>query len=320
LRRREFVGGVLAAFCVRTLARAQSDRLYRIGWLDLNSSTGYLGAFEKALVARGWVKGQNFGVEYRGGEGRIERLAAVAAELVRLPVDAIVAPGATEAAAAGRATKSIPIVMAGVDDPVARGLVASLARPGRNITGVAGARRELSGKLLASVREITPPKTRVAVLTVSTDPDHRGIAGDLRAAARTMNVPLTTLDVTEYTDVEPAFAAIKRQGNKVLIVPASTMLVPRWIADLALTHGLALASTAPAYAYDGCLVVLTEDWSAVFDRVAAFVDKILKGARPADLPVETPAKFRLIVNTRTARALKLTLPQSLVARADSVID
>jgi len=244
----------------------------------------------------------------------------VAAELVRLPVDTIVAPGVTEVAAARRATRSIPIVMAGVDDPVARGLVASLARPGRNVTGVAGAARDLSAKLLAAVRDIAPAKARVAVLTVSTDSEHRGIVSDLRAAARALNVPLTAIDVTEYTDVEPAFVAIKRQGSKALIVPGSTMLVPRWIADLALMHGLALASTSPAYAYEGALICVTEDWSAVFDRVAAYVDRILKGARPETLPVETPAKFRMIINRKTARALKLTLPQSLVARADSVIE
>lgn len=320
MRRREFVGGVLAAWSVRNAAYAQSERLYRIGWLDLNSSTANVRAFEQALTARGWVRDKGFSLDYRGGDGRIERLATVTAELTRLPVDVIVAPGATEVAAARRATKSIPIVMAGVDDPVGRGLVASLARPGRNVTGVAGVRRELSGKLLGWVREIVPAKSRVAVLTVSTDADHRGIVDDLRVAARAMNVPLAAVDVTEYTDVEPAFATIKRQGNKALIVAPSTMLVPRWIADLALTHGLALASTSPAYAQEGGLIAYADDWSAMLDRVAAFVDRILKGARPESMQVEVPTKFSLIVNRRTARALKLTIPQSILARADSVID
>ena len=246
-------------------------------------------------------------------------MAAVATELIRVPVDVIVAPGTQEALAAKNATKSVPIVMAGVDDPVARGLVASLARPGRNITGIASARRELSGKLLSLARELAPGSSRVAVLWDSTDPDHRVILGDLRAAAKTSNVSLSAVEVQQYTDVEPAFATIKRQGSKILLVPPSSMLVPRWIADLALTHGLALASTSPGYAYEGGLMAYTDDWNAVFERVATFVDRILKGAKPEDLPVELPAKFKLIVNAKTARSLKLTIPQSILARADAVI-
>jgi putative ABC transport system substrate-binding protein len=320
VNRREFLGGALGTLCVPSVVVAQADRTRRIGWLDFSSSAENLGIFEQAMAGRGWTKGKAFSLDYRGGEGKIERLAAVTTELIRLPVDVIVAPGTPEALAARNATKTVPIVMAGVDDPVARGLVASLARPGRNITGVASARRELSGKLLSLVRELAPGSTRVAVLWDSTDPDHRVILGDLRAAAQTINVSLDAVEVQRYTDVEPAFAAIKRQGSKILVVPSSSMLVPRWIADLALAHGLALASTSPGYAYEGGLMAYTDDWNAVFERVAMFVDKVLKGAKPEDLPVELPAKFKLIVNAKTARALKLTIPQSIVLRADAVIE
>jgi putative ABC transport system substrate-binding protein len=319
VNRRDFLGGALA-LCVPIGAVAQPQRIRLVGWLDFSSSAENLGIFEQAMAVRGWTKAKNFGLEYRGGEGKNERLAAVTAELVRLPVDVIVAPGTPETLAAKNATKGIPIVMAGVDDPVARGFVASLARPGRNITGVASARRELSGKLLSLARELAPGASRVAVLLDSTDPDHRVILGDLRFAAKAINVSLNPVEVQLYTDVEPAFAAIKRQGSKILIVPSSSMLVPRWIADLALTHGLALASTSPGYTYEGGLMAYTDDWNAVFERVATFVDRILKGAKSESLPVELPAKFKLIVNAKTARALKLNIPQSIMLRADSVIE
>jgi len=320
MNRREFLGPALATLCLPAATLAQSDRTRRIGWLDFGSSAENLGVFERAMTGRGWIKGKTFSVEYRRGEGRIERLASVAAELVRLPVDVIVAPGTTEALAAKSATQTVPIVIAGVDDPVARGLVASLARPGRNVTGVAGARRELRATLLSLVREAIPGASRVAVLSDPTDPDHRVVLAELRAAARTLKMTLNSAEVLQYTDVEPAFATMKRQGNKALIVPPSTMLVPRWIADLALAHGLALASISPAYAYEGGLIACTNDWNAVYERVATFADRILKGAKPGELAVEVPAKFRLIVNAKTARALKLGSAQSILARADAVIE
>jgi putative ABC transport system substrate-binding protein len=318
VNRRDFLGASAAAW-VPSRALAQGDRTRRIGWVDFSSSAANLGIFEQSMAGRGWIKGKTFSLDYRGGEGKVERLATVTAELIRLPADVIVAPGTPEALAAKSATKIIPIVMAGVDDPVARGLVASLARPGRNITGVAGARRAMNDGLLSLIHELAPRTPRVAVLWVSTDPDHRLVLGELRVAARKINATLNAVEVQEYTDVEPAFATIKRQGSKIVVVPPSTMLVPRWIADLALTHGLALVSTAPGYAYEGGLLAYTYDRNAVFERVATFVDTILRGAKPEDLPVELPAKFKLIVNRKTARALKLGIPQSILDRADAVI-
>jgi len=197
------------------------------------------------MSGRGWVKGEAYAIDYRGAEGSVERLAAVTAELVRLPADVIVAPGAAEALAAKNATKTLPIVIAGVDDPV---------------------------------------------------------------------------EVEQYTDVEPAFATIKRHGSRVLVVPTSSMFVPHWIADLALANKLAVASMAPAYAYEGGLIACSDDWNALFERVATFVDRILKGAAPQALPVEVPIKFKVIVNTKTARALKLDIPPALRAHADTFIE
>jgi putative ABC transport system substrate-binding protein len=160
----------------------------------------------------------------------------------------------------------------------------------------------------------------VAVLWDSTDPEHQKILAYLQAAARTLGVSLNTVQVRRYTEVEPAFAEIKKQGAQMLIVPLSSMLVPRWIADLALSYQLLLASTSPAYAYEGGLIAYTDDWNAVFDRVATLVDKILKGAKPADLPVELPTKFKLIVNTQTAQTLGITVPPSIMLRVDKFIE
>jgi len=317
--RRKFLGRALGTLCAPSVAAAQAVSAYRIGWIDLSSAAEKYGMFEHEMAGIGSPNGQTFTLAYRSGDGRIDRLPSLAAELVRSGVDAIVAPGVPEVLAAKNATKTVPIVMAGVDDPVARGLVASLARPGRNVTGVARARRELNANLLSVLHELSPDAHRIAVLLVSDDPDNALVLADLRAAARKLNVSLNAIDVREYTDVEPAFNAIKRQGNGAVVVSSNNMLVPRWIADLALTHGLVLASTSPGYAYEGGVIAYTEDWPGVFARVARFVDRILKGAKPGDLPVELPSKFKLIVNARTARSLKLTIPQSILARADAVI-
>jgi putative ABC transport system substrate-binding protein len=259
-------------------------------------------------------------VDYRGAEGRPERLAAVSAELSRVPVDVIVAPGTAEALAARKATTSIPVVMTGVDDPVGRGLVESLARPRGNVTGLATARGELSGKLLSLLREMLPGLANVAMLWDSKDADHHLAAGHLQIAAKTLGLTLISAQVKHHTEIESAVATVRRQGAQALLVPPSDMLVPRWIADLATRHALPLASTAPAYAYEGALMAYAADWNAVFAQVAAFVDRILRGEKPGDLPVELPSKFRLIVNVRTARTLGLAVPQSILLRADNIVE
>jgi putative ABC transport system substrate-binding protein len=297
-----------------------ASRLQRIGWLDLSSAAENIGIFTQALSARGWQEGQTFRIDYRGGEGNPERLAAVAAELVRLPAGVIVAPGTPEALAARKATTAIPVVMADVDEPVDRGLVASLARPGGNLTGLANARRELTGKLVSLLHESLPRARSTAVLLDANDPEHKVILGQIQATARTLGVAVNALQVQRHDDVEPAFATMKKQGNAMLIVPPSSMLNSKWIADLALKNALPLASTAPGYVYDGGLMAFTNDWHAVFDRVATFVDKILKGAKPADLPVELPTKFKLVLNGKTARSLGIVLPTSIMLRADYVIE
>jgi putative tryptophan/tyrosine transport system substrate-binding protein len=318
--RRELIAVVLGIVCTPfTVAAQQTSKVYRIGWLDYSSSGENLGIFVQAMGARGWVDGRTFRIEYRGADGRVEQLSAVAAELVRLPAELILAPGTLEALAVKKATNSIPIVMTGVDDPVESGLVESLARPGGNITGVANVRRELTEKLLSLLREVFPSASSVAVLWDATYRDHLAILGHLQNAARRLGVSLHSVPVHRHTEVEPAFAAIKKQGSPVLIVPLSSMLVPGWIADLALKHRLPLASTSPGYVYEGGLIAYTDDWNAVFDRAAAFVDRILKGAKPADLPVERPTRFKLIVNMKTAQTLGLVIPPAIMLRADDII-
>jgi len=319
-RRGTLVALLVLGVAPRIVRAQQTGKAYRVGWLDYSSSAENLGIFVQAMGERGWLEGKTFKVEYRGGEGKTEQLSKMAAELVRLPVDVIVAPGTREAIAAKKATGSIPIVMMGVDDPVESGLVASLARPGGNVTGLASARRELSGKLLSLLREFFPRASSVAVLWDSTNPELQVTVGYLQVAARTLGVSLNSVPVQRYTEVEPAFAAIKKQGSQMLIVQMSSMLVPGWIADLALKYKLPLASTSAGYAYEGGLLAYSDDWNAVFNRVAILVDRILKGAKPADLPVELPAKFKLIVNEKTAHALGLAIPASIMIQVDHLIE
>jgi putative ABC transport system substrate-binding protein len=321
VNRRDVIIAGLALAGLPATARGQAGaRIRRIGWLDYSSSAENLGTFVQSMSARGWVEGKTFRVDYRGGEGKSERLATVAAELIRLPADLIVAPGTPEVLAAKKATTSVPIVMVGVDDPAGRGIVGSLARPDGNITGLASARSELGAKLLSLLRDLAPRATSVAVLVDAGEPDHRVILAQLQAAARSLGFVVHAQQVQRHTEVEPAFAAFKKQGNQLLMVPMSSMLIPRWIADLALKNGLALASTAPAYVYEGGLLAYTDDWQALFDRAATFVDRILKGAKPADLPVELPTKFKLIVNMRTARSLGITVPPAVMLQADHVVE
>jgi len=321
MNRRDFVVVALACAGASGAVRAQpAGRLYRVGWLDFSSSAENLGVFAQAMGARGWIDGKSLRIDYRGGEGKAERLASAAAALARLPVDVIVAPGAAEALAARKATGSVPIVMTAVDDPVGLGLVASLPRPGGNVTGLASARKDLSAKLLSLLHELLPRATTLAILWEANDPDQRVVVGYLEGAARTLALTLNSVSVQRAADVEPAMAALRKQGNQMLIVPSGNLLVPRWIADEALKNALPLASTDPGYAYEGGLMAYSDDWNAVFERTAAYVDRILRGARPADLPVELPTKFKLIFNAKTAKTLGVKIPPSLLLRADHVIE
>ena len=322
MERRTFMtlvsGGLLA---VPLAAEAQQARkVPRVGVLAGQSAeiSPPILTLREGLRELGYVEGQNIAIEWRWAQGKDERYPDLAAELVNLKVDVIVAPTTAGAQAAQRATKTIPIVMGFVSDPVALGLVANLARPGGNITGVA-VQPEMAGKRLQLLREAAPTVARIAVLN---DPSQPGT--DLReteAAARALGVQLQAWKVRSGGELDRAFTAIARaHAAGMIILPGTTVFAYRaHIARLAVEHHLPTLAWARALAEAGCLMSYGANLSDAVRRAAYFVDKILKGAKPADLPVAQPAKFELVINLKTAKALGLTIPQSVLLRADHLI-
>ncbi len=279
-------------------------------------------ALRQGLSELGYVEGQNIAIEWRWAQGKNERYPDLAAELVKLKVDIIVAPTTGGAQAAQRATRTIPIVMGFVSDPVALGLVANLARPGGNITGVAVPTPEIAGKRLQLLREVAPTVARIAVLS---DPSQPGISVDLRgteAAARALGVQLHVWEARSGGELDRAFTAIARErAAGIIILPSTTLFAARaHIAQLAAKHRLPTSAWARELTEAGCLMSYGANQSDLARRAAYFVDKILKGAKPADLPVEQPTTFELVINMKTAKALGLTIPPSLLGRADQVIE
>jgi putative ABC transport system substrate-binding protein len=304
-------------------AEAQAGKVARIGYLSLRSSgpSEYVDAFLQGLREHGYVVGQNIVIEYRWAAGRPDQLRDLAAELVRLKVDIIVVSATPVIQAAKDATRTIPIVMAAAPDPIATGLVASLARPGGNITGLSILSTELAGKWLQLIKELVPGATRVAVLGFGPSPATLLLFREMQAAARVVGVQLQLLEVRGPDEFDSAFAAMKREGAGALIVQASPLSVahPKVIAELAAKHRLAAMYGVRVFVDEGGLVSYGPSLLEMFRRAAVYVDKILKGAKPADLPVEQPTKFEFVINLKTARALGLTIPQSLLLRADQVI-
>jgi putative ABC transport system substrate-binding protein len=297
----------------------------RIGWLGGTSpavNPAVLEAFRHGLREHGWVEGQNLVIEYRWAEGRFERLPDLAAELVRLPVDVIV-PVASDPTirAAQQATSTIPIVMAVSSDPVGSGFVASLARPGGNITGVSGLVPEVAGKRLQLLKDVVPHAARVAVLWNAT---HAGKVlewQETQVAAQALGVTLQSIEVRGPDDFAPAFAVLTTERPDALITLAEplTIMYRRQIADFAVTHRLPMISQLKEFAEAGGLMTYGTSLSGLFQRAAYYVDRILKGAKPSDLPVEQPTKFELVINLKTAKALGITIPPSLLLLAEEVI-
>jgi putative ABC transport system substrate-binding protein len=328
MRRRTFMamiaGGILAA--PLAVEAQQSGKLFRIGVLGnvpLTDPEGarVWGAFIQGLRELGYVEGRNITIEFRSSDGKYERLPELAAELVRLKVDVIVAPAGQNVVAAQRATRTIPIVMSGLTDPVESGLVASLARPGGNVTGLSGFSTEIVGKQLELLKEMAPKVSRVAILWNPANQSHPLLLREAEAAARLLRVQIQTLEVRGPDDFEPAFAAVTRERAGALLVAADGMFLLHRarIADLAAKTRLPAMYGLREYVDAGGLVVYGPSLRENFRRAATYVDKILKGAKPADLPVEQPTKFELIINLKTARALGLTIPPSLLLRADEMI-
>ena len=317
----------LGALSAPLAAEAQpAGKVHRIGFLSSGSSTATTPlseAFLQGLRELGWVEGQNFVIQYRSAEGRSDRLPDFAAELVRLKVDIIVAPGSPAAAAAKNATGTIPIVMIAVGSPVEQGLIASLARPGGNVTGLSfSVGLEIFGKELELLKEIVPKVHRVTILSNPANPAHALAIRGVKGAAQSLGVQLQLLEARGPTEFDGAFAAMAQERAGALLVVADTLfLVHRTrLADLAARSRLPAAYGFRDNVEAGGLMSYGPSVPDLFRRAATYVDKILKGAKPADLPVEQPTKFELVINMKTAKALGLTMPSSLLQRADQLIE
>jgi len=314
---------VLAYLALAPLAvEAQTaEKVYRIGMLGSSASDPLVEAFKEGLRELGYVEGRNIMVEYRSAEGRTERLPDLAADLVRLKVDVIVA-SSQGAVAAKQATTAIPIVMPIITDPVRLGLVASLAKPGGNATGFATQNEELPGKWMELVKETLPNASRVAVLF---HPTYDG-GVQLKAsetAARSLGVRLQALKVERPDDFGTAFAAVQKNRAEALIISSSPLFYTHRarLVEFAAKHRIPTIYHQSEFVVgSGGLMSYGPDFHDLFRRSATYVDKILKGARPADLPVQQPTKFELVINLKTAKALGLTIPPSLLLRADQIIE
>ena len=267
------------------------------------------------------MEGKNIVIEYRYAEGKLDRLPALAAELVHLKVDIIVSAGPAPTRAAKEATTTIPIVMANDNDPVGNGFVASLARPGGNITGLATLTPEISGKRLEFLKETVPRLSRVAILGTSTFPGNAQALRETELAAGALGVQLQYLDVLDPKDIETAFrAAGKGRADAVLVLTGPVFVAHRTqLVDLAAKSRLPVTYPQSEYVEDGGLMSYGTNVAGLYRRAATFVDKILTGAKPADLPVEQPTKFELVINLKTAKALGITIPPTLLFQADEVI-
>jgi putative ABC transport system substrate-binding protein len=322
MRRRDFItllGG--AATTWPLVARAQQGKLARIGALVLTSRDAQsLGrALGEGLRELGHVEGQSFILEFRSADGNTDRLPALAAELVRLPVDVIVATFTPCALAAKQATTTIPIVMAAVADPVGAGLVQSLARPGANITGFSNMAAETAGKSVELLREMLPQMRRVAVLANPVDAFTRPLLQQVHLAGRTAGIEIAPVAMARGPDeLEAAFAAMTQERAEAVVVQG--IFFSRIVADLANKYRLPSASVLRQFAEGGGLMSYGADVTDIFRRSAVVVHRILQGTKASDLPVELPTKFELVINLKTAKALSLDVPWFLQQRADEVIE
>jgi ABC-type uncharacterized transport system substrate-binding protein len=299
----------------------QPGKTARVGFFSIVTSPFLDEAFRQGLRELGYVEGQNIAIEYRSAEGKDERLPGLAAELVRLKVDVIVAASPPAIEAAKQATKTIPIVFTVSGDPVAEGFVASLARPGGNLTGLTTIGPELVGKQLEMLKTVAPKVSRVAVLQNPSNQGHAPMLRQAEGAARALGVQLQVLKARTPSEIEAAFAAMssQRAGGVLVLRDAVFRTLRAQIVALAAKNRLPAVYGLREEAEAGGLMAYGASVPQLFRRAATYVDKILKGAKPADLPVEQPTKFELVINLKTAKALGLTIPPSLLGQADQVI-
>jgi putative ABC transport system substrate-binding protein len=309
-----------------TAEAQQPTNVHRIGWLSPGlphpDHAPPVDAFRQGLRALGYVESQNLVIAYRGAEGRIERLPDLAAELVRLQVEVIVAVGSAATRAAQHATRTIPTVMTGTPDPVGQGFVASLAQPGGNITGWSNLLEELPSKRLEILKETVPHSTRIAVLVNPANPTATALLHNLTVAAQELRLHLHVVELRHAEALDTAFAAMAHEGADALIVVSDPVLMDGLsgqVADRAAMRRLPAMYDWKMYVEAGGLMAYGPSLPDLHRRAAAYVDKILKGATPADLPVERPTKFDLLINLKTALALGLSIPPSILFQADEVI-
>ena len=316
---------VVLLLAVAVIADAQQpNKVPRIGYLSPSVSTGRASteAFRQGLRDLGYIEGKNIVIEWRANEGQLDRQRALAAELVRLKVEVIVAAGSGEIRAAKEATAAIPIIMVRGGDPIGSGFVASLARPGGNVTGLATLRPELSGKRLELLQEIIPRLLRVAVFASSRSADYALVLKEIELAAGVLGVKPQSLDILSPKDFETAFqAAVKGRADAVLCRVPSPILSDhrKEVAALAVKSRFPVIYEGVEEVEAGGLMSYGINNNDLFRRAATYVDKILKGAKPADLPVEQPKKFELVINLKAAKQIGLTIPPNVLVRADRVI-
>jgi putative tryptophan/tyrosine transport system substrate-binding protein len=324
--RRAFIGGIAStAIMISCVVTARAGKTPRIGFLG--NSTAALEAnlirpWREGLRDFGYVEGQNLAVEYRWAEGRYERFPALIAELLALKVDVIVTAGTPAAQAVKRASSTIPLVMIAVGDPVGTGLVGSLGRPGGNATGLVSIAPDLEGKRLQLLQEIVPNLALVALLTNPANPFHVGSEQQLRSAATAMHVKAQSFAVRNESEFDAAFETMLRQRPGAMIMLADRLFLHhrKRIADFALKHRLPAVYAYQELVEAGGLMSFGPSYPGMHRRAAYFVDRIVKGASPSELPMEQPSQFELMINVKTARALGLTIPPSLLLRADRVIE
>src|ERR1700719_4237147 len=322
MRRRELMGRLGGAAPARPLAaHAQQPKMPTVGALVIGniSPEEFWREFRQGLRDLGYIEGQNIRFEFRSAEGQIDRLPELAAELVRVKVDIIVTWFTPTAVAAKQATHEIPIVMAETGDPIGTGLVASLPRPGGNVTGMASVAAELAGKSVQLIREMLPWARRVTALANATDPFSKPFLEQIRLGGEATGTTINPVRISSSEELETAFASMEKDRPDAVIVQPS--LPSKRAAELALKYHVPAVSVPRWFAEEqGGLMFYSATYVHLFSKAAVYVDKILKGAQPADLPVEQPTHFELIINMKTAKALGIDVPPTLHARADVVIE
>jgi putative ABC transport system substrate-binding protein len=321
MRRREILtvfGGAAALWPLAGIAQQRNVPIVGVLAVASPGVQDFWRLFREAMQELGYIEGRSVRYEFRSDEGQINRLPGLAAELARLQVDVIVTWFTPAAKAAKQATREIPIVMALAGNPVETGLVESLARPGGNITGMAGVAAELAGKSVQLIREMLPSAKGLVALANAPDPFSKPFVEQVRLGGAATGTIIETVMIHDPAEVEAAFLEMERHRPDAIIVQPS--LPTKRVADLAITHRIPTASVIRGFATDGGLMAFQSKEVELYRQSASYVDKILKGAKPADLPIQQPSKFELIINMKTANAIGLAVPPAFLARADEVIE